>query len=68
MFTPTNPMTARTLVLSGITAGLFAAVANLVVERALNHTLVSADYITSAVLFVLTSLVIIFLFRNRSSS
>jgi hypothetical protein len=60
-------MSKKMLVISGIAAGLAAAVVNLAVELGLNHVLVSADYIASLTVGVLTALAIILLFRGRST-
>ncbi len=59
-------MSKRNLVLSAAIAGVIAAVVNLLVEWLLNHELVSADYIASAIVGVATALAIFLLFRNRS--
>ena len=59
-------MSVKNLVFSAAIAGVAAAVLNLVVEYWLNGGLVSGDYITSAILAVLTGLAIFLLFRNRS--
>jgi hypothetical protein len=59
-------MSIKDLALSAAVAGIAAAVLNLVVEYWLNGGLVSGDYLTSAILAVLTGLVIFLLFRNRS--
>jgi hypothetical protein len=58
-------MNRKTLAISGIAAGLFAAVVNLAVEFGLNHQLAAADYIASVTVGVLTALAIIVLFRGR---
>jgi hypothetical protein len=60
-------MNRKTLAISGIVAGLVAAVVNLAVEFGLNHQLVAADYIASVTVGVLTALAIIVLFRGRST-
>ncbi|RJO61991.1 MAG: hypothetical protein C4542_05120 [Dehalococcoidia bacterium] len=52
--------------LSAAIAGVVAAAVNLLVEWRLNHELVAADYITSAIVGTATALAIFILFRNRS--
>jgi hypothetical protein len=59
-------MSVKDLAFAAAIAGVAAAVLNLVVEYWLNHELVSGDYLTSAVLALLTGLAIFLLFRNRS--
>ena len=59
-------MSKKNLFLSAAIAGVVAAVVNLLVEWLLNHELVSADYIASAIVGVATALAIFLLFRNRS--
>jgi putative flippase GtrA len=59
-------MSKKNLFLSAAIAGVVAAAVNLLVEWLLNHELVAADYVASAIVGVATALAIFLLFRKRS--
>lgn len=63
-----DKISKKSLALSAAIGGVAAAVVNLLVEYRLNRELVAADYMTSAIVGVLTALAIFILFRNRTGN